>query len=63
MSRIRLFCQEYPCLSRILKKYNETVTLDEARLIIEFMGMLANIEIEKIMNYEDSGSLCEGQHR
>lgn len=47
----------------ILKKYNETVTLDEARLIIEFMRMLANIEVEKIMNYEDSGSLCEGEHR
>lgn len=46
----------------ILKKYNETVTLDEAKLIIEFMRMLANIEIEKIMNHEDSGPLCEGEH-
>lgn len=26
----------------ILKKHNETVTLDEAKLIIEFMRMLVN---------------------
>lgn len=47
----------------ILKRHNETISLEEARLIIDFMRLLARIEIEKIINYEDSGPLCKSEHR
>lgn len=47
----------------ILKTYGQDVTPEEARWIIEFMRLLADIEIQKILNYEDSRFVREGKYR
>ena len=45
-----------------LRKHNEIVTREQAQQIIEFLRRLATIEIDKILNYEDSGPVCKSKH-
>jgi hypothetical protein len=51
---------------KMLKEENVELTLDQAKLVLEFLRKLANLTVSNYLNQnneKDSRSICESKHR
>lgn len=46
----------------LLKEHGTLVTLDEAKIILEFMYTFAEISLSQTLTYENSRSIHPGEH-